>query len=270
MSRSASVLPPRSAGDAGTATGLAMLPGGSPSAASARGTSVLLIEDDRNIQRSITFQLQRQGYRVTCCQDGESGLAEAMRRQYSAIVVDVMLPLLDGLSLCKQIRRERPGQPLILISARSSDLDKITGLEFGADDYLAKPFSPAELEARIRALCRRASAAGLGAEDCAVVAVGEVELDVQRHEARAGHGTVRLTPKEMALLRLLMGAPGRVFTRENLLAQVWGVSSPSYNRAVDAHITRLKAKLAQISPAGLSWVEGVYGAGYRFREPGPR
>lgn len=270
MSRSASVLPPRPSGALGTATGLAKAPAENPGTTSVRGATVLLVEDDRNIQRSISFQLQRQGYRVTCCQDGESGLAEALRRQYSAIVVDVMLPLLDGLSLCKRVRRERPSQPLILISARNSDLDKITGLEFGADDYLAKPFSPAELEARIRALCRRIQASGFMEESGGVVAVGEVQLDVHRHEARVGSASVRLTPKELALLRLLMGAPGRVFTRENLLAQVWGVSSPSYNRAVDAHINRLKAKLAQISPLGQTWVEGVYGAGYRFCEPGPQ
>lgn len=268
MSRTASVLPSRPTGELGSVAATAVELE-SPGPGSVRGATVLLIEDDRNIQRSISFQLQRQGYRVTCCQDGETGLAEALRRQYSAVVVDVMLPLLDGLSLCKQVRRERPGQPLILISARNSDLDKITGLEFGADDYLSKPFSPAELEARIRALCRRTQASGFMTEAGGVLAVGEVLLDVSRHEARVGHAAVRLTPKELALLRLLMGAPGRVFTRENLLAQVWGVSSPSYNRAVDAHINRLKAKLAQISPPGQTWVEGVYGAGYRFCEPGP-
>lgn len=235
-----------------------------------RGATVLLVEDDRNIQRSISFQLQRQGYRVTCCGDGESGLAEALKRFYSVVVVDVMLPQLDGLSLCKQVRQARPGQPLILISARSSDLDKITGLEFGADDYLAKPFSPAELEARIRALCRRANAAVMNMDDAAVLEVGEVTLDCGRHEVRVKGVNVRLTPKELALLKLLMGAPGRVFTRENLLAQVWGISSPSYHRAVDAHINRLKTKLATQAGVTADWLEGVYGAGYRFREPGPQ
>lgn len=231
-----------------------------------RGGIILLVEDDRNIQRSVSFQLQRQGYKVTCCDDGERGLEEALRRRYAVAVLDVMLPSLDGLSLCKQLRAKRPDQAIILISARGSDLDKITGLEFGADDYLAKPFSPAELEARIRALRRRVGGFTESGEP-AMLEVGGVALDRERHHLRVGNAVVRLTPKELALLRLMMSAPGRVFSRENLLAQVWGFSYDGYHRAVDAHINRLKAKIEKELGAPTDWLEGVYGVGYRIRDP---
>jgi len=233
---------------------------------SSRGATVLLVEDDRHIQRSVSYQLQRQGYKVTCCDDGERGLEDSLRHRYSVVVLDVMLPKLDGLSLCKELRAKRPEQPIILISARGSDLDKITGLEFGADDYLSKPFSPAELEARIRALRRRMGAVA-EINQPALMEVGGMVLDRDRHQLRVGGVTVRLTPKEMALLRLLMSAPGRVFTRENLLAQVWGFSYDGYHRAVDAHINRLKSKLEKELGDMPEWLEGVYGVGYRIRDP---
>jgi DNA-binding response OmpR family regulator len=238
---------------------------GPPEEAGARSAAILLVEDDRHIQRSVSYQLQRQGYKVTCCDDGESGLEEALRRRYSVAVLDVMLPKLDGLNLCKQLRAARREQPIILISARGSDLDKITGLEFGADDYLAKPFSPAELEARIRALRRRSG--GEPGAPGEVLEVGELVLDRDRHQLRKGDAVVRLTPKELALLKLMMSAPGRVFTRENLLAQVWGFSYDGYHRAVDAHINRLKSKMQEQFGGEQDWVEGVYGVGYRFRDP---
>jgi len=221
--------------------------------------SILLVEDDPNIQRSISYQLGRQGYRVTCCADGERGLEEALTRRYAVLVLDVMLPKLDGFRVCQQVREASP---------RDSDLDKITGLEYGADDYVAKPFSPAELEARIRALRRRAGGplGANGVDAAAVIACAGVELDCSRHELRANGEAIRLTPKEMALLRLLISSPGRVFTRENLLAQVWGYTHPGYHRAVDAHINRLKTKLHARLGATPAWLEGVYGVGYRFRE----
>jgi len=225
-------------------------------------TDILLVEDDRLLQRSLGHQLQRQGYKLTCRDDGESGLEESLRHAYGVVVLDVMLPKMDGLSLCKELRARRPQQPIVLISARGSDLDQITGLEFGADDYLAKPFSHALLEARIRALLRRSAPPAP-----AILAVGGVVLDRDRHQLRVDSVTVRLTPKEMALLRLMMSAPGRVFTRECLLAQVWGLSHDGYHRAVDAHINRLRNKLEKALGSMPAWLEGVYGVGYRFAPP---
>lgn len=227
---------------------------------------VLLVEDDRHIQRSIAFQLQHQGYRVICREDGESGLSAALRHNFSVVVLDVMLPKLDGLHLCQQLRQSRKDLPIIIISARGSDTDKISGLEYGADDYLAKPFSPAELEARIRALRRRSSPAGT--EVAEVTRLGAIVLDEGRCQVTVDGVVVRLTPKEQALLRLLLKAPGRVFTRENLLAQVWGLAYDGYHRAVDAHIARLKAKLTEQVGEPPEWLETIYGVGYRVREPG--
>ncbi|HWG38151.1 MAG TPA: response regulator transcription factor [Terriglobales bacterium] len=248
--------PPADTAEAGIAAG-------EDERAGSRAGSVLLVEDDRNIQRSLSYQLQRQGYKVTSHFDGESGLEEALRNRFTVVVLDVMLPRLDGLSLCKQLRAARRDQAIILISARGSDLDKITGLEFGADDYLAKPFSPAELEARIRAL-RRRTAAEAASE---LIEVGGVTLDPERYQLKVGEVIVRLTPKEMGLLKILMGSPGRVFPREYLLAQAWGFSYDGYHRAVDAHINRLKVKLYDQLGEPADWLEAIYGVGYRVRDP---
>lgn len=233
--------------------------------ASSGACSILLIEDDAYIQRSVGFQLERQGYRVTCIADGEDGLEEALIHEYAVVVVDVMLPRLDGLNLCRRLRRARPEQPIIIVSARGSELDKIAGLEFGADDYLGKPFSVLELEARIRALRRRV---GISQErGPAVIEVGGVRLDRAQHEVRVGGIAVRLTPKELALLTILMSSPGRAFTRENLLAQVWGTSNAGYHRAVDANVLRLRNKIGESLGTPPTWLEAIYGVGYRFRDP---
>ncbi|MGH9465733.1 MAG: response regulator transcription factor [Terriglobales bacterium] len=236
-------------------------PGRSPDTAGSEGAPILLIEDDPHIRRSICYQFQRQGYKITCCEDGESGLDEALRHRYSVVVLDLMLPKLDGLSVCRQLRETRRDQPIIIISARGSDMDKITGLGLGADDYLTKPFSPAELEARVRALRRRADVF-----EVEPIRAGGMVLDCSRHHLTVGSILVHLTPKEMALLKLLMGAPGRVFTRENLLAQVWGSSFEGYNRAVDAHMSRLKTKILEQAGTAPEWLESIYGVGYRFRD----
>lgn len=225
---------------------------------------VLLIEDDRNIQRSISFQLGRQGYEVICSEDGEDGLERALKHRYHVIVLDIMLPKLDGLSVCKRVRRVHPEQPIIITSARGTDLDKITGLEFGADDYLAKPFSPAELEARIRAVRRRLTA-GREASEPKRIRVGQIVLDKDRREALCQDRAVRLTPKEFDLLYLLMRNPGRAFSREALLTQVWGYGYEGYHRAVDAQVNRLRAKFeASLGKAG-DVIEAVYGVGYRMK-----
>lgn len=230
----------------------------------ARGAGILVVEDDKHIQRSITYQLTRQGYRVSNQYDGEAGLEDALRNRYAVVVVDVMLPRLDGLSLCKELRQAHRDQPIILISARGSDLDKITGLEFGADDYVAKPFSPAELEARIRALRRRAG--GLEGEAQPKLSFKRLTLDRDRHVLRVGEKIVRLTPKELALVRILMSQPERIFPRDALLSQIWGVAYEGYYRAIDAHISRLKNKMVDIGESP-EWFEGVYGVGYRMRDP---
>lgn len=228
-------------------------------------TSVLLIEDDRHIQRSVSYQLSRQGYEVTCCDDGEDGLEKALKGRFQVLILDVMLPRLDGLSVCKRVRAVYPDLPIIITSARGTDLDKITGLEFGADDYLAKPFSPAELEARIRAV-RRRIVAGSDASSMRHITIGDVALNCDRREVCVLGEPIRLTPKEFELLHLLMQYPGRVFTREALLAHIWGYAYDGYNRAIDAHINRIRTKLQERLGDQPEFIEAVYGVGYRFRE----
>ncbi|MHB8734901.1 MAG: response regulator transcription factor [Terriglobales bacterium] len=250
----------------------ALIPGSSSAAGSpenragAAPIAILLIEDDRHIQRSISYQLSRQGYQVTCCEDGEEGLEKALQGQHQVVILDIMLPRLDGLSICKRLRGTFPELPIIITSARGTDLDKITGLEFGADDYLSKPFSPAELEARIRAVRRRAQSGSEGPQP-RLLELGQVTLDRDRRLVRVAGEPIRLTPKEFELLHLLMQHPGRVFTRESLLSHIWGYAYDGYNRAIDAHINRLRSKLQEPLAGGPELIEAVYGVGYRFREP---
>lgn len=239
----------------------ALLTAGEPTQV-ADAAPVLLIEDDAHIRRSIVYQFHRQGYRVTCCEDGEAGLEEALKHNYCVVILDLMLPKLDGFTVCRQLRQSRKDLPIIIISARGSDIDKITGLGLGADDYVAKPFSPAELEARVRALRRRT-----GSFEPAPIAAGGMVLDCTKYQLTIGGAVVRLTPKELKILRLLMSSPGRVFTRENLLTQVWGVAFEGYHRAIDAHMSRLKIKLLEQAGEPPDWLESVYGVGYRFRDP---
>jgi DNA-binding response OmpR family regulator len=226
---------------------------------------VLFIEDDKHIQRSVSYQLNKQGYAVTCSDDGEDGLDRALKGQFEVVILDVMLPHLDGLTVCKRIRASFPDLPIIITSARGTDLDKITGLEFGADDYISKPFSPAELEARIRAVRRRMLAA-IEANQFRKLTIGPIVLETDRHEVRVEDRLIRLTPKEFEVLHLLMRYPGKVFSREALLAHVWGYAYDGYNRAIDAHINRLRTKLIVGMKEKIDIIESVYGVGYRCRQ----
>ena len=233
-------------------------------------TSVLLIEDDRHIQRSISYQLSRQGYSVTCCDNGEEGLERALRGTYQVIILDVMLPRLDGLSICKRIRAVFPDLPIIITSARGGEVDRISGLEFGADDYVVKPFSPVELESRIRAVRRRLMKSDGSMIPPRVLSCGGVSLDCDRRSVVVEGEVIRLTAKEFELLRLLMSHPGRVFTREALLTQIWGYAYDGYNRAIDSHMNRIRIKLQERVGGHAQFIEAVYGVGYRFRAPQPR
>lgn len=234
------------------------------SAPTSTNVPVLLVEDDRYIQRSVSFQLSRQGYDVTCCDDGEEGLARALRGLYQVIILDIMLPRLDGLTACKRIRAAFPSLPIIITSARGTDVDKVTGLEFGADDYLAKPFSPAELEARIRAVRRRALA-GRDPASLQRVTRGPITLDCPKREVWVRGQLVRLSRREFQILHLLMQNPGRVFSRETLLSHMWGHAYDGFTRAVDGHLSRIRRRLREYLP--IDCIESIYGVGYRFVVP---
>ncbi len=201
---------------------------------------VLLIEDDRHVQRSLTFQLQKLGYAVTCRDDGETGLAEAIRGEYSVVILDLMLPRLDGFRVCASLRAARPELPIVITSARDGDEDKVRGLDLGADDYLAKPFSLAELAARLRAVQRR-TATPEG--ETTPIIRGPLRLDRRRCELFAAGHPVRLSRREYQLLEILMTYPGRLFSREALLRRVWGDDSPSGARVIDQHLYTLRRRL---------------------------
>lgn len=234
------------------------------SADSGHQVPVLLVEDDRYIQRSISFQLSRQGYHVTVCGDGEDGLEHALRGVYQVVILDIMLPRLDGLTACRRIRAAYPALPIIITSARGSEMDRVAGLEYGADDYLAKPFSPTELEARIRAVRRRLRAGQEAEEASQVLQRGPISLDCAKREVRARGERVLLARREFELLRLLMRNPGRVFTRDALLTQIWGHAYDGYNRSIDSHLSRLRRLFRGY---GFDCIETVWGVGYRFAAP---
>jgi two-component system response regulator MtrA len=222
---------------------------------------VLLVEDDSSIRETTELGLEAAGFRVTGAADGREGLAEFRSRPYDLVVLDIMLPVLDGLEVCRQIRRESQ-VPIVMLSARSDTIDVVVGLELGADDYVTKPFELAELVARARAAIRRASAAP-GAE---TLAVGDLEIDPAAHRVRRAGELVSLTATEFRLLVELARRPGQVFTRELLLERVWGYEYLGDSRLVDVAVQRLRAKVED-DPGHPRLIATVRGVGYRLERP---
>ena len=224
---------------------------------------VLIIEDDPNVAEVVGRYLLREGYEVEIATDGVTGLERALSDPPELVVLDLMLPNLGGLEVCKRLRAAAP-VPVIILTALGEEADRIVGLELGADDYVAKPFSPRELTARVKAVLRRASgplAAAAGAGPT-VLRAGELEVDVTAHEARLGGELVSLTAKEFDLLTYLMEHPRRAFRREELLEQVWGFSYGDTS-TVTVHIRRLREKI-EADPSTPRYVCTVWGVGYRF------
>ncbi|MCM8595995.1 phosphate regulon transcriptional regulator PhoB [Accumulibacter sp.] len=223
---------------------------------------VLVVEDDRGIQELLRFTLVCAGYRPICAgsaEDAETVLRETLP---DIAVIDWMLPGQSGLSLTRRLRRDRrtSGLPIILLTARGEEADRVAGLEGGADDYVVKPFSPKELAARVHAVLRRCTPELAKGK----LSVGPVELDTVSHEARVAGQRVNLTPTEFRLLRFLIANPGRVYSRQQLLDHVWGDQVYVEDRTVDIHIRRLRVALG---PAGEQVIETVRGAGYKLWEP---
>ncbi len=221
--------------------------------------TILVIEDEALIAAAIAARLRSEGYLVEIAVDGPAGVQQARRLRPDLVVLDLMLPGLDGLDVCEQIQADRP-VPVLMLTARDSESDLVVGLGVGADDYMTKPFSSRELVARVHALLRRA---GRAADDPArPITVGDVDVDpASRRVTRAG-AVVHLTPTEFDLLAFLAEAPGRVFTRDELLAQVWGYEITSGARTVDSHVRAIRRKL------GNDLIRTVHGVGYAL-EPGP-
>ncbi|HEV8243596.1 MAG TPA: response regulator transcription factor [Nitrospirales bacterium] len=222
---------------------------------------ILIIEDERDIQDLIRHYLEKDGFRTRTASDGTAGLAAARQEHPDLIVLDLMLPGLDGLELCKKLRADLATAltPVIMLTAKAEESDKIVGLELGADDYLTKPFSPKELVARIKALLRRADRREA---DPQPYTYGTLSLDTVRHEVKVGEQEVSLTAKEFGLLEQLLRNRGRVLTRDVLLNTVWGYDYHGTTRTVDVHIRRLKQKAPLLNEAIVS----VKSLGYKLRD----
>jgi DNA-binding response OmpR family regulator len=215
---------------------------------------VLVVEDDRAIAELVALYLRRDGFGVLTESDGEAALAAVRRHRPVAIVLDVGLPGMDGIEVCRRLRAGQDRTPVLFVTARDDEVDRILGLEIGADDYVTKPFSPRELAVRVRTVLRRARAT-----EGEVLAVGRVRLDVDRRRVHSGDEEVSLTATEFDLLAHLMRAPGRVFSREQLLSAVWGYDFDPRSNVVDVGIRRLRKKLGPDAP-----IETVRNVGYRL------
>ena len=222
---------------------------------------ILVAEDDAKQSRLIRIYLEREGHAVQVVADGRTALERARSGLPDLIVLDVMLPLVDGLDVCRILRAES-AVAILLVTARSSENDMLLGLDLGADDYMAKPVSPRELTARVRALLRRA---GVGGDAASVVRAGDLEVDPDRFEVRVRGAAVALTAKEFAILELLTREPGRVFTRAQIIDRAFGFEQDISERTVDAHVVNLRRKIEQ-DPAEPRYVQTVYGRGYRMAE----
>jgi DNA-binding response OmpR family regulator len=216
---------------------------------------VLVVEDERPIADLVRMYLTREGFGVAVEQDGAAGLAAARKLRPVACVLDIRLPGMDGTEICRRLRESGDWTPVIFLTARDDEVDRILGLELGADDYLTKPFSPRELVARVKAVLRRTAGPPEGAR---TRRVGDVLLDPERRSVRAGEEPVALTPTEFDLLAHLMNRPGRVFSREELLASVWGYAAHAGTRTVDVHVAQVRAKLGRYG----SVIRTVRGVGY--------
>ncbi|MDB4737413.1 response regulator transcription factor [Verrucomicrobiales bacterium] len=221
---------------------------------------ILLVEDETEIGELIKNGLEKEGFVLDYCQDGDSGMEHAMTRSYDAIVLDVMLPGRSGLEILKVIRAGHNNVPVIIITARGETEDRIKGLDLGADDYLPKPFFVEELIARLRAIWRRSSETGMS-----VLSVGTLSANLMKREVVRSGVQIEMTPKEFSLLAFLMRAPGRVLTRTQILEQVWGYHFDPGTNLVDVYIRRLRSKID--IEEGVPLIETLRGVGYRMQDP---
>jgi DNA-binding response OmpR family regulator len=222
---------------------------------------ILIVDDEPPIIDVLSYNLQRANYQVVVARDGEQALEQARREQPDLIILDLMLPRLDGLEVCRTLRRERD-VPIIMLTARDAEIDRVVGLELGADDYIVKPFSVRELMARVKNVLRR-TAPRPAAEPSNAIQVGELSVDAARHEARLGVVELDLTALEFELLHTLARHAGQVLRREQLLEQVWGYDYHGDLRVVDAAVKRLRAKLRQAAPK-TDLIVTVRGVGYKL------
>jgi len=228
---------------------------------------ILLIEDNADIATLLEFHLVDLGYTVTIEADGDTGSRRLNREPFDLLILDWMLPGKDGLDICRELRARGSRLPVLMLTARSSELDRVLALEMGADDFLAKPFSIRELCARVKALIRRADMATSGMQASDSIRMQGLHIDIGRHEVLAQGVPVALTAKEFDLLACLARHPGQVFTRAQLLERVWGYGHDGYDHTISSHINRLRNKI-ETDPANPQHILTVWSVGYKFRDPG--
>ena len=228
-------------------------------------STILLVDDEDSIQKLLAYPLEREGYRVLQARDGEEALERFASERVDLVVLDIMLPKLDGLEVCKRLRAESE-VPIIMLTARDDELDKVLGLELGADDYITKPFSIREFRSRVRALLRRAAVSRQFDEDGEVISAQGLTIDLARRVVEVRGNRVQLTYVEFELLRILASHPGRVYSRRMLLEALWGGADYREPRTIDVHVRHLREKL-EPDPAEPEYILTVRGVGYRFRDP---
>lgn len=229
---------------------------------------VLVIEDDKDITELLNIHLKDLGCKVTTMHDGAKGFAQTQKSSLDLIVLDVMLPSMDGLEICRRIRAEKNNTPILMLTAKSEELDKVLGLEVGADDYLTKPFSVREFIARVKAIFRRAEALKsetVSAEKASLLVFGDIEIDRERRKVLRKGKRLDLTAKEFDLLLLFATHPGKTYTREQLLELVWGYQFNGYDHTVNSHINRLRSKIED-DMSKPRYILTAWGVGYRFAE----
>jgi two-component system alkaline phosphatase synthesis response regulator PhoP len=223
---------------------------------------ILIIEDEESILMALEDNLGLEGYEVACAADGEQGLSMAREQKYDLLILDIMLPKMDGFEVCKQLRKDGITTPILMLTAKSQEIDKVLGLELGADDYVTKPFSPRELLARVKALLRRA---GQSRPETDKYSFGDIEVDFVKYEAKKKGKLIYLSALEFDLLHFLIRHRGQVMDRNSILDEVWGRDVYIQQRTVDKHIAQLRKKI-EADPSNPKYIMGMRGVGYKFKE----
>ena len=230
-------------------------------------SAILVVEDDPDIADLVRIHLSDLGYEIDWAADGKQGLRKALGGDYALVILDLMLPEMDGLEVCKRIRAENRALPILMLTARAEEVDKVLGLELGADEYLTKPFSIRELIARVKALFRRIEIEreNVQRSDDLELRFGDLLVDAEKRKVTLADETLELTAKEFDLLMLFAQHPGRAYSRQELLDIVWGYQYSGYSHTVNTHINRLRAKIEK-DPSNPMFIKTVWGVGYRFTE----
>ena len=224
---------------------------------------VLVVDDEKLIVKGVRFSLEQDGMEVDCAYDGEEALEKIQNNTYDIVLLDIMLPKMDGFEVCQHVR-EFSDVPILMLTAKGDDMDKILGLEYGADDYITKPFNILEVKARIKAITRRTSKGTQQKKDDAIIKASDMTLDTDSKRLHIGNKEINLTSKEFDVLELLVRNPDKVYSREKLLGHVWGSQYPGDVRTVDVHIRRLREKI-EANPSEPKYVHTKWGVGYYFK-----